>query len=64
VVGGGGQLVGAVAEAEFGLAEELPVGGIDEVLGGLAEEQLGGGPELVHDGADAGFAPFRGGQRG
>jgi hypothetical protein len=40
----GGELVGAVAEAEFDVAEQLPVGGIDEVFGGLAEELLGGGP--------------------
>jgi hypothetical protein len=48
--------MGVVAEAEFDAPEELAVGGIDEVFGHLAEGLLGGGPELVHDGADAGFA--------
>jgi len=52
--------VGVVAEAELGVAEQLPVGGIGELLGHLAEGLLGGRAQLVHEGADAGFAVFRG----
>jgi hypothetical protein len=60
LVGRGGQFVGVVAQAELDVAEQLPVGGIDEFLGHLAEGLLGGGAQLVHQGADAGFAAFRG----
>lgn len=59
-MGGSSECVGAVAEAEFDLLEQLSVGGIDEVFGRLAEEQFGGRPELLHQGVDAGFAAFRG----
>ena len=60
-MGGGGQVVGAVAEAEFDRAEQLPVRGIEEVFGHAAEGLFGGGPQLVHEGADVGFTVFRGG---
>jgi hypothetical protein len=63
-VGGGGKLVGVVAEAEFDVAEELPVGGVDEGLGHLAAGRVGGGPQLVHQGTDAAFAVFGGRGRG
>jgi hypothetical protein len=56
----GGEPVGVAAEAELDVAEELRVGGIDEFLGHLAEGPLGGGAQLVHQGADAGFAAFGG----
>ena len=59
-MGGRRELVGVVAEAEFDVTEELSVGGIDERLGHLAEGLVGGGPQLVHEGADAGFAVFGG----
>jgi hypothetical protein len=59
-VGGRRELVGVVAEAEFDVAEELPVGGIDEGLGHGAEGRVGGGPQLVHQGPDARFTVFRG----
>ncbi len=39
----GGEPVGVVAQAELGVAEQLPVGGIDELLGHLAEGPVGGG---------------------
>ena len=56
----GGERVGAVAQAQLDVAEQLPVGGIDELLGHAAEGLVGGGPQLVHQGADAGFTVFRG----
>jgi hypothetical protein len=59
-VGGGGEVVGVVAEAQFDAAEELSVGGIDEFLGHAAEGLLSGGPQLVDDGLDAGFAVLGG----
>lgn len=62
-MGGGGEGVGVVAEAELDVAEELPVGGIGEFLGHLAEGLLGGGAQLVHQGADAAFAAFGGRRR-
>jgi hypothetical protein len=52
--------VGAVAQAEFDLLEQLAVGGIDERFRRLAEERFGGGAQLVQEGADAGFAVFGG----
>jgi hypothetical protein len=60
LVDSGGEAVGVVAEAEFDVAEELSVGGIDECLGHVAEGLVGGRPQLVHQGADAAFAVFRG----
>jgi len=59
-MGGGGELVGVVAEAEFDVAEELPVGGIDEILGHLAQGRIGGGPQSLQEGADARFTVFGG----
>jgi hypothetical protein len=59
-VGASRELVGVVAEADFDVAEELSVGGVDECLGHAAEGHVGGGPQLVHQGADAGFTVFRG----
>jgi hypothetical protein len=59
-VGSSGEFVGVVAKAEFDVTEQLSVGNIDEVLGHLAEGLFGGGPQLVHHGADAGFAVFWG----
>ena len=59
-MGRGGEPVGVVAQAELGVAEELPVGGIDEFLGHLAEGLFGGGAQLVHQGADTSFAVLRG----
>jgi len=59
-VGGGGEVVGVVAEAEFDVAEELSVGRVHECLGHAAEGLVGGGPQLLHQGADAGFTAFRG----
>jgi hypothetical protein len=56
----GGELLGVVAEAELEGTEELPVGSIDEFLGHLAEGVVGRGPELLQEGADAGFAVIRG----
>jgi hypothetical protein len=56
----GGEFVGAVAQAQLDVAEELPVGGVDELLGHVAEGLLGGGAQLAHQGADAGFAVLRG----
>jgi len=38
----------------------LSVGGIDEIFGHLAEGLFGSGAQLVHEGADAGFAVFGG----
>jgi hypothetical protein len=55
--------MGAVAQAQLGAAEQLVVGGIDEFLGHLAQGLLGGGAELVHEGAEAGFAAFGGRRR-
>jgi hypothetical protein len=57
---GGGEAVGVVAEAELDVAEELPVGGIDECLGHVAEGLVVGGPQLVQQGAGAGFTVFGG----
>ena len=59
-MGGGGEVVGVVAEAEFDVAQELAVGGIDEGLGHLAQGLFGRRSQLVHQGADAAFAVFRG----
>ena len=59
----GGEFVGAVAQAQLGVAEQLPVGGIDEFLGHAAQGQLGGGPQLVHEGADAPFTVIGGRRR-
>jgi hypothetical protein len=63
-MGRGGQLAGAVAQAEFDAAEQLRLGGIDEVLGHAAQGLLGGGPQLVDDGADAVFTVLGGRRRG
>ena len=62
-MGGGGQLVGLVAEAELDVAQQLAVGDIDQVLGHLAEGLLGGGSELVHQGTNAGFTAIGGRRR-
>jgi len=59
-VGGGRELVGVIAEAEFDAAEQLSVRSIDKVLGHLAEGVLGGGPQLAHEGTDTGFTVIRG----
>jgi hypothetical protein len=52
--------VGAVAQTQFDLAEELSVGGIDEVFGHLAQQCFRGGPELVDEAANARFTFFPG----
>ena len=62
-MGGGGAGVGLSAEAELDVAEELLVGGIDEGLGQASASVLGGGPELVQEGAEAGFAVLVGRRR-
>jgi hypothetical protein len=64
LVGGGGQGMGLVAQAQFDRAEESPVGGIDEFLGHVAEGLLAGRPQLVHQGPDAYFTVFGGRRRG
>lgn len=59
-MGGGGEVVGVVAEADFDIAEELAVGGINKFLGHVAQGLFGGGPQLVQQGVDAAFTVLRG----
>ena len=63
-MGGGGQVVGLVAEGEFQLAEELPVGAIDQGLRHPAGGLLEVGAELLQEGADPRFAVIGGSRRG
>lgn len=65
-MGGGGQLVGQVAQVVLDLAEGLALGEIDQPLGHAAEGMLGVGPEAAEEFLDAGLAVIggRGGVRG
>jgi hypothetical protein len=63
-VGGGGEPVGLIAEAELDLAEELPVGGVEEFLGHLLGGLLGQGAEAVAEGRQACGAVGGGGGHG
>jgi hypothetical protein len=64
LVGGGGQVVGQVAQVVFDLAEGLVLGEIDEALGHLAEGVLGVRAEAGEEVLDTGFAVFGGPGRG
>ena len=64
LVGGGGQVVGLVAEGEFQLAEELGVGAIDQGLRHPVRGPLDVGAELIQEGADSSFAVVGDGRRG
>jgi hypothetical protein len=64
LVGGGGQVVGLVAQGEFQLAEQLGVGAIDEGLRHPARGPLDVGAELLQEGVDPTFTVIGGGGRG
>ena len=55
-MGGGGQLVGQVAQVILDLAEGLALGEIDQPLGHAAEGLLGVGPEAGAEFLDARLA--------
>jgi Protein of unknown function (DUF4242) len=59
-VGGGGQVVGQVAEVVFGAAEQFLVGDIDQRCGHLPQGLVGSRAETLDEGLDAGFAVISG----
>jgi hypothetical protein len=63
-MGGGGQVVGQVAQVVFDPAEGLVFGKVNEALGHAAEDLFGVGPELAEEGLDTGFAVIGGLRRG
>ena len=63
-MGGGGQIVGLVAQGEFQLAEELGVGAIDQGLRHPACGPLDVGAQLIQEAADPSFTVIGGGGRG
>jgi hypothetical protein len=60
VVGGGGELVGQIAQVVLDLPEGLVFGEIDESFGHLTEDGLGVAAELEEEGLQASFAIIRG----
>jgi hypothetical protein len=62
-MGGGGQVVGLVAQGEFQLAEQPRVGAIDQRLRHPTCDPLDEGAELLHEGADPTFTVIGGVER-
>ena len=59
-MGGGGQVVGQVAQVVRDLSEGPVLGKIDQPFGHLAEDPVGLGAEALEQRRDAGFAVFGG----
>jgi len=55
-----GELVSQVTQVVLDLAEGLVVGEINEALGHLVDDGVGDGVELLAEGLQACFTPFRG----
>jgi hypothetical protein len=67
LLSGGGELLAEVAEAEFGGAKQLAVGGIDEGVGHLLQQGSGGSLELLQEAVAslvAGFSALGSRRRG
>ena len=62
-MGGGGQVVGLIAEGQFQVAEELGVGAVDQGFGHAAHGLLDVGAEPIQEGADPRFTVIGGGGR-